>query len=91
VFFVGEVGLQYRILPEGTDVDLSKLLVDVKSALPKGANLKASETKPVAFGLNALHILIVMEDKQGGAELVEQAIGGVSGVQSVEIVEMGLL
>lgn len=88
---MGEVGLQYRILPEGTEVDLGKLLTDVKAALPKGANLRASETKPVAFGLKALHVLIVMEDKQGGAETVEQAIGGVSGVQSVEIVEMGLL
>jgi elongation factor 1-beta len=88
---MGEVGLQYRILPEGTEVDLGKLLTDVKAALPKGANLKVSETKPVAFGLKALHILIVMEDKQGGADIVEQAIGGVSGVQSVEIVEMGLL
>jgi elongation factor 1-beta len=88
---MGEVGLQYRILPEGTEVDLGKLLTDVKAALPKGANLKASETKPVAFGLKALHILVVMEDKQGGADIVEQAIGGVSGVQSVEIVEMGLL
>jgi elongation factor 1-beta len=88
---MGEVGLQYRILPEGTEVDLGKLLTDVKAALPKGANLKASETRPVAFGLKALHILIVMEDKQGGADIVEQAIGGVSGVQSVEIVEMGLL
>ena len=38
-----------------------------------------------------MHILIVMDDKKGGAEQVEAAVAGVKGVQSVEIVEMGLL
>jgi len=32
-----------------------------------------------------------MDDKKGGAEQVEAALSGVGGVQSVEIVEMGLL
>lgn len=88
---MGEVGLQYRVLPEGLDVDLKKLEEDIKKALPEGAKLRAAEQRPVAFGLKALHILIVMDDKKGGAEQVESAITGVAGVQSAEIVEMGLL
>lgn len=88
---MGEVGLQYRILPEGLDVDLKKLKDDIGKVLPLGASLKASEERPVAFGLKALHVLIVLDDKKGGAEQVESAISGVPGVQSVEIVEMGLL
>lgn len=88
---MGEVALQYRILPESLDVDLAKLTEQVKAALPKGALLKAHELKPVAFGLKALHVLIVVDDKQGGAEQIEAAVSAVAGVQSVEIVEMGLL
>jgi elongation factor 1-beta len=88
---MGEVGLQYRILPEGLEVDLDKVERDIRAALPGGAGLKASEKRPVAFGLKALHVLIVLDDKKGGAEQVEAAIAGVAGVQSVEIVEMGLL
>lgn len=88
---MGEVGLQYRVLPEGLDVDLKKLKDEIGKALPTGAHLKASEERPVAFGLKALHVLIVLDDKKGGAEQVEEAIGKVNGVQSVEIVEMGLL
>lgn len=88
---MGAVALQYRILPEGLEVDLAKLLEDVRKAIPSYASLRASEEKPLAFGLRALHVLIVMDDKQGGAEQVEAAIAGVSGAQSVEIVEMGLL
>jgi len=91
VLSMGEVGLQYRVLPEGLEVDLDKLEQDIKGALPEGAHLKASEKKPLAFGLKALHVLVVMDDKKGGSEQVESAISALPGVQSVEIVEMGLL
>ena len=91
MFFVGEVGLQYRILPVGLEVDLKKLEEDIKKALPEGAKLRVAEQRPLAFGLKALHVLIVLDDKKGGAEQAETAIAGVPGVQSVEIVEMGLL
>jgi len=90
-FAMGEVGLQYRVLPEGIEIDLGKLENDIKAALPEGAAMKASEKRPVAFGLMALHVLVVLDDKKGGADQVETAIAGVPGVQSVEIVEMGLL
>lgn len=88
---MGEVGLQYRVLPEGLEVDLKKLEEGIKKALPEGAKLRVAEQRPLAFGLKALHVLIVMDDKKGGADQVEVAISAVSGVQSVEIVEMGLL
>ncbi len=88
---MGEVGLQYRVLPEGLEVDLKKLEDEIRKALPEFAKLRAAEQRPLAFGLKALHVLVVMDDKKGGAEQVEAAISGVPGVQSVEIVEMGLL
>ncbi len=88
---MGEVGLQYRVLPEGLEVDLKKMEDDIKKALPEFAKLRAAEQRPLAFGLKALHVLIVMDDKKGGAEQVESSISAVAGVQSVEIVEMGLL
>lgn len=83
--------MQYRVLPEGLEVDLTKLEGDIKNALPEGARLRAAEQRPLAFGLKALHVLIVIDDKKGGADQVEDAISKVPGVQSVEIVEMGLL
>lgn len=88
---MGEVALQYRVLPDGLEVDLDELLDSITKALPEGAQLKASEKKPVAFGLNALHVLVVLDDKKGGADKVEATLAGVLGVQSVEIVQMGLL
>jgi len=43
------------------------------------------------LGFKTLQVLIVLDDKKGGAELVETAMKGAAGVRSVEIVEMGLL
>ena len=88
---MGEVGLQYRVLPDGVEVDLDKLEEAIRSAMPEGAQVRASEKKPVAFGLNALHVLVVLDDKKGGSEQVEASIARVPGVQSVEIIQMGLL
>ena len=88
---MGQVALQYRILPNDLDVDLDALLQSVTRALPAGAELKTSEKKPVAFGLQALYVLVVIEDKDGGVEQVESAMAGVPGVQSVEVLQMGLL
>ncbi len=88
---MGEVALQYRILPDGLEVDLDGLLDSITKALPEGAQLKASEKKAVAFGLNAIHVLVVLDDKEGGVEKVESTLAGIQGVQSVEIVQMGLL
>ncbi|HEX9908460.1 MAG TPA: elongation factor 1-beta [Thermoplasmata archaeon] len=88
---MGEVAIQYRVLPVGLDVDLAKLRTDIEKALPKAASLKAHEEKALAFGLKALHVLVVLDDKLGGSDQVEGAISSVAGVQSVEMVEMGLL
>lgn len=88
---MGEVALQYRVLPDGLEVNLDELLSRIAEALPEWALLKASEKKPVAFGLHALHVLVVLDDKKGGAETVENTLAGIAGVQSVEVVQMGLL
>jgi elongation factor 1-beta len=88
---LGEVGLQYRVLPDGLEVDLDKLEEDIRNAMPEGAQVRAAEKKPVAFGLMALHVLVVLDDKKGGSEQVESSIAQVAGVQSVEVIQMGLL
>src|SRR4030042_320594 len=56
--------MQYRVLPEGVEVDLDKLKADIAKALPAAAVLKASEIKPVAFGLNPLLVCIVRRMKR---------------------------
>ena len=53
--------------------------------------MQGIEEKPIAFGLKALMVKVVVEDKEGILDAVESTLTGISGVQSIEAVEMGRL
>jgi elongation factor 1-beta len=73
-------------------VDLAKLKETIKAAVPSFARLHAIEEKPIAFGLKALIVVTIMDDKGGHSpEEIETAISKVPEVESVEVEEVGLL
>lgn len=86
---MGEVLIKYRIMPESAEQDMDKLLNDVKGVL-QGVDIRNIVEQPIAFGLRALEMMVVLPDS-GGAEEVERSLEGVKGVQSVSVVEMDLL
>ena len=88
---MGEVGLIYKVMPTGVEVDLQKIQDTIKGSLPKTAKLNLIEEKPIAFGLKALEVQIIMEDKTGGAEDVERFLSEIEGVASVEVISQTLL
>ncbi len=75
-----------KIYPSDIDVDLEKLTETIKSRLPEGYELAGSQTEPIAFGLKALRLQIVMpEETEGGTSRIEEILGGVEGVQEFEV------
>ncbi len=86
---MGKVALTYRIMPEGTEVNLAKLTALVKETL--GSKLVKIEEKPVAFGLKAIMATVVVGDRSGEGEVVESSLNSLPGVSSVEMQEMGLI
>lgn len=89
---MGEAAVRMRVMPESTDVDLAKLKETIKAAVPSFARLHAIEEKPIAFGLKALIVVTIMDDKGGHSpEEIETAISQVPEVESVEVEEVGLL
>ncbi len=86
---MGEVLLIYRILPDGTEVDLEALKGTITAALPDVAEVRAFEVKPFAFGLNALMTTIIVQDDEGNNDKVEEALTGLDMVQGVELLDMG--
>lgn len=81
--------MTYRILPEGTEVDLGQLSTAVRKTL--GSKLARLEERPVAFGLRALIATVVMEDASGEGENVEASLGSLPGVSSVETQDVSLI
>lgn len=88
---MGEVALTFRIMPETPEVDLDDLTEKIKGKLPQGARWNTHEMKPFAFGLKAIVAQIIVEDAEGGPDIVEAALNDVENVQGVELVDMGRL
>ena len=86
---MGKVAVTYRILPEGTEIDLSQLEKSIRDTL--GSKLVRLETKPVAFGLKALMATVLVDDGSGDGEKIESSLGTLQGVSSVETMEVGLV
>jgi len=88
---MGDVAINYRLLPESPDVNLEELTARIEAALPTGVKLHKSTTKPFAFGLSAIEILVVMKDTGGLSDQTEENLQKVEGIQSVELLEMSLI
>jgi len=86
---MGKVAVSFRIMPEGIEVDLRALEAAIRKSL--GARLKKLETKPVAFGLKAVEVIVVVDDASGEMESIEAALNGIAGVGGVETTEVSLL
>jgi len=77
---------QFRVLPTGVDVDLEALMEKIEGSLPENTKVEIYRKDPIAFGLNALVMNILMEDKAGGTDHVEEAIMSHDEVESLEVV-----
>ncbi len=89
---MGDVAMIYRIMPESPEMDMESLKAQVEeSAESVGAKLNRADEKPVAFGLKALEVAIIMEDKSGKSGELEEKLRSIDGVQSLELVDMSLI
>ena len=81
-------GIQYKIMPEGLDIDLGKLKEDAKAKVETFESGVFSEAKeePIAFGLKALIITIALSEDEE-SDKVETALAEIEGVSSVEMID----
>ena len=91
MIYLGEVAIIYKVMPDGPEVDLEGIKKAIENAVPEKARLNKIEEKPIAFGLKALEVQIIMNDREGGHEQLEQALNEIENVQSVETIHIGLL
>jgi elongation factor 1-beta len=80
---MGKVVALVRIMPESADVDMKKLEADLRKKLP---SIQDVGVEPIAFGLKALKIAVIVEDSEGGTDAVEKVLAGVPGVSQAETV-----
>ncbi|HPS91516.1 MAG TPA: elongation factor 1-beta [Methanothrix sp.] len=89
---MGDAAVRMKVMPESADLDLKALAEEIKKAVPSFARLHAIQEMPIAFGLKALIVVTIMNDKGGRSpDEIEDAVRRVPGVESVEVEEVGLL
>lgn len=66
VGWLGKVIVSLRVNPESDEVDLDKLISDIKSKLPSYYEILRYEKEYVAFGLYALRLYIAMPENFEG-------------------------
>lgn len=83
---MAKVAVVLRILPEDISINLENLVNEIKQKLPLEYSLEAWDEEPIAFGLKALRLLVLIpEESEGGTEPLEQLISQVPGVSQVEV------
>ena len=88
---MGRVAVLFRLMPHGVETDMRAMGEAVRAALPSTATLRGLQIKDIAFGLKALLVSVVMNDEGGILDSVEQALAKIPHVESVEVMEEGLL
>jgi len=77
-------------MPSSPQINLAKIEQKAKTKIvdfSQNDEMK-SEQEPIAFGLKALKITFAMDENKGSTDALEEAIKGIEGVNSVEMVDV---
>jgi len=85
---MGEVLAAIKLMPDSPDIDIAKIKEQVEKSIPEEVELHKIEEEPIAFGLIALNVMVVVGDIEGGTEKVEEALSKIENVGSVEVVDV---
>jgi len=88
---MGQVAVLLRVMPQGVETDMNQMAKGVHSSMPSGVTVRGMQVKDIAFGLKSLLVAVVMNDAGGLLEMTERSIAKVAHVESVEVMEQGLL
>jgi elongation factor 1-beta len=83
---MGSYLVRIKVLPTGPEVPSLQLLDSIRGRLEKDMVLKNSREEPIAFGLYALIIDIVVPEVEGMIDKVEQAVAVAPLVAQSELV-----
>ena len=85
---MGDVGIIYKILPEDLEVNVEDLMKRIEEQVKDMVKIKGMQIKPIAFGLNAILMYIIVKDEAGITEKFEEKVKSIKGVGEIEVEEM---
>jgi len=88
---MGDVLITYKIMPEGVDVDFEKMKEEVKNKIGPLGKVADFDLQPIAFGLKALVVKVIVKDEGGIADKIEEELSNIENVQGVVVEEVSLI
>ncbi|MFP3283491.1 MAG: elongation factor 1-beta [Nitrososphaeria archaeon] len=88
---MSKVLVRIRVLPVDVSIDLKELGKRISDSLKGIADVVRTLEEPIAFGLNALIVDLVMDEREGGTYDLEQVLSSVDGIGELDIVRVSLL
>ena len=85
---MGEVVATVKLLPESPDVDLEQIKIHAQNVVNEDAELHKIDEEPIAFGLVSLNVMFIVDDGEGGTEVVEEKLAQIQGVSNVEVLDV---
>ena len=74
-----------KIFPKNIETNLESLKNEIKKALSSNVTVHSFNEEPIAFGLVALIVNILMEDSTGNIDRVESSINDLADVSQIEV------
>ena len=88
---MGDVLVTYKIMHSGVDVDLEKMKKEIEEKLNGIAKINDFSEEPIAFGLKALIVRVIVKDEGGITEKIEGILQNIENVQGVVVGEVTLI
>ena len=86
---MADVIITFKIMPVSPEINLDDVKDKVKEAITAfGGEVGKEEIEPVAFGLNALILIFVMDENKGSTDELEEQITQIEGINSVECTDV---
>ena len=71
---MGSYVIRLKVLPQDATTDHQMIVDSVASVLPKQARIRGQKVEPIAFGLSAVIIDVVVPEEEGVIDKVEQVV-----------------
>lgn len=86
---MARVAVLIRVLPEDAELKPVELKNRIAEKLPQKYQIAQYQAEPIAFGLEALRMVIFMpEETEGGTEELETIIQSVPGVSQLDVLNV---
>ncbi|MFN3528154.1 MAG: elongation factor 1-beta [Candidatus Altarchaeaceae archaeon] len=82
-----------RVMPKDINVNLEEINEKIKEILNKFENSKfhSSEIKPIAFGLKALEVTLLITEEKSELDKIEEEILKIEGVGNIDEIDIHLI